>query len=85
MAILREVDRGYAKVTESLSDFWQFFTEPNIARLNKYGMHPENRFPFEVHYRCGKGRTLVIFKQRGKECRLSFADKFAKFSVDWPA
>jgi hypothetical protein len=84
VAILQEVDRGFAKVTQSLADFWQFFTEPNISRLNKYGMHPENPLPFETHYRSGQGRTLVTFKHRGKECRLLFADKFAKFRVDWP-
>lgn len=83
-AILQELDRGYAKFTAKLADFWQFFTRPNIDRLHTYGTHRENGQPFEASFRAGNGRTLVTFKYRRTECRLLFEDRFARFRVDWP-
>jgi hypothetical protein len=85
VAILQELDKAHAKLAEKMNDFWRFFERANIQRLDQYGTHSANHFPFEAGYRSEHGRTLVVLTHRRVECRLSFADKFSTFAADWPA
>ena len=85
VGILQELDKAYAKLADRVNDFWRFFTRTNIQRLNQYGTHSLNHLPFEASYRSENGWTLVLLEHRRVQCRLSFADKFASFSPEWPA
>lgn len=85
VAILQELEKAHAKLADRMNDFWRFFTRTNILRLNQYGTHSLNHLPFEASYRSKNGWTLVVLEHRRVQCRLSFAEKFASFSADWPA
>jgi hypothetical protein len=84
VAILQEIDRGYAKFISKIRDFSQFFTRENIDRIHAYGMHPANPFTIEAKFELIHRRPRILMRHHGERCQLLITVQIDEVHFPWP-
>jgi len=82
VVLLREADKRFKKFNERLSDFISFFAPDNLARLNRWGEHPDS-MDLRVERTHRMGLPRIEFRRHDSQAAVSPDAVMWNQQTDW--